>query len=120
MVTFPDAIIFDMDGLMLISLQGTGLRSRFDTVITVDQTGVGKPAPDIFLTAAKTLNVSPSNCLVLEDSNAGIQAAITAGINAILVPDLQIPTAYAQQHALAIMSSLYEVLEHLQRLAVHG
>ena len=103
-----------------ISLQGTGLWSRFDAVITVDQTGVGKPAPDIFFTAAKTLNVSPSNCLVLEDSNAGIQAAVAAGINAVMVPDLQTPTPYTQQHALAIMSSLHEVLEHLQRLAGHS
>lgn len=103
-----------------ISLQSTGLWSRFNTIVTVDKAGMGKPAPDIFLTAAKTLNIAPSNCLVLEDSNAGVQAAVAAGMDVIMVPDLQLPTDYTQQHALAIVSSLREVLEHLQHLAQNG
>ncbi len=103
-----------------ISLQSTGLWSRFNTVVTVDKAGVGKPAPDIFLTAAKTLNTTPSNCLVLEDSNAGVQAAVAAGMDVIMVPDLQTPTNHTQQHALAIMSSLHEVLEHLQSLVSYN
>ena len=97
-----------------ISLKSTGLWSRFDAIITVDQTNAGKPAPDIFLAAAQALNKPPSQCLVLEDSNAGVQAAIAAGMEVIMVPDLQVPTDYAQQRALSIVSSLHQVLDHLQ------
>jgi pseudouridine-5'-monophosphatase len=47
----------------------------------------GKPAPDIFLLAAKRLQADPSHCLVVEDSPAGIEAARAAGMFAIAVPD---------------------------------
>jgi pseudouridine 5'-phosphatase len=47
----------------------------------------GKPAPDIFLLAAKRMNADPSHCLVLEDSPAGVEAARAAGMFAVAVPD---------------------------------
>jgi pseudouridine 5'-phosphatase len=47
----------------------------------------GKPAPDIFLIAAKRLHASPSHCLVLEDSPAGVEAARAAGMFVVAVPD---------------------------------
>ena len=47
----------------------------------------GKPAPDIFLLAAKRMKANPSHCLVIEDSPAGIEAARAAGMFAIAVPD---------------------------------
>ncbi|MEM9483856.1 MAG: HAD family phosphatase [Cyanobacteria bacterium P01_F01_bin.116] len=97
-----------------ICLKSTGLWPRFDAIVTVDQAGAGKPAPDIFLTAASAINISPANCLVLEDSNAGVQAATAAGMAVIMVPDLQAPTAYSQQNAFRIVSSLNDVLNLLQ------
>lgn len=103
-----------------ISLQSTGLWPRFNAIVTVDKAGAGKPAPDIFLTAAKALNVAPSKCLVLEDSNAGVKAAIAAGMTVVMVPDLQKPTEYAQRHTVKISSSLHDVLEHLQYIWQRG
>ncbi|MDX1742255.1 MAG: HAD family phosphatase, partial [Ruegeria sp.] len=53
----------------------------FDTVVSVDDVPVPKPAPDMFLLAANRLAVDPATCLVLEDSYQGVAAAIAAGMN---------------------------------------
>ena len=52
-------------------------------VFSAAQVKRGKPAPDLFLLAAERMNVAPGECLVIEDSTAGIQAAVAAGITAI-------------------------------------
>ena len=61
----------------------------FDCMVIGDDPEVrhGKPAPDIFLLAAARLGAIPSKCLVLEDSPAGLQAALAAGMYAVSVPD---------------------------------
>lgn len=66
------------------SLQTTGLSQFFnDSVFTCSQVKRGKPAPDIFLYAASQMQVDPENCLVIEDSHAGIQAALAANMQVI-------------------------------------
>ncbi|MEU8479368.1 HAD family hydrolase [Streptomyces hygroscopicus] len=64
------------------SLRLTGLlpRIRGDRVIGVDQVAHGKPAPDLFLLAARRCGVPPSACLVIEDSPSGVAAARAAGM----------------------------------------
>jgi beta-phosphoglucomutase-like phosphatase (HAD superfamily) len=52
-------------------------------VITGDDVHTPKPAPDIFLLAAEKLNVQPENCVVVEDSVAGVQAAIAGAIKCV-------------------------------------
>jgi len=79
----------------------------FDTVVTADdpEVGAAKPAPDIFLTAARRLGVAPEDCLVFEDSPFGVTAAKAAGMTAIAVPDpAMADERYA--HADAIIRSL--------------
>jgi HAD superfamily hydrolase (TIGR01509 family) len=60
----------------------------FDALISVDHVGgVGKPAPDVYLHAAKVLGVEPEECVVIEDSENGVRAAKAAGMTCIAVPD---------------------------------
>jgi pseudouridine-5'-monophosphatase len=61
----------------------------FDFIVTADdpEVGAAKPAPDIFLTAARRLGVAPEDCLVFEDSPFGVTAAKAAGMTAIAIPD---------------------------------
>ena len=60
------------------------LTSYFEgTVFTASEVKNGKPAPDLFLHAANTMKVSPEHCLVIEDSMAGVTAAISAGMQVI-------------------------------------
>ena len=68
-------------------LRVNGLLDRFSVIITGDQVAHGKPAPDVFLAAARALHVEPQQCLVLEDAPAAVQAAKAAGMMCIAVPD---------------------------------
>ncbi|WP_262270057.1 HAD family hydrolase [Microvirga yunnanensis] len=66
-----------------LSLRVTGLADLFDHVFSSTQVARGKPAPDLFLHAAAQMNARPEDCLVVEDSVAGVQAAIAAGMRVI-------------------------------------
>jgi mannitol-1-/sugar-/sorbitol-6-/2-deoxyglucose-6-phosphatase len=73
--------------LVEATLARFGLRDPFDAVVTGDCVARPKPAPDIFLEAARRLAVPPEGCVVLEDSLAGVQAARAAGMAVIAVPE---------------------------------
>lgn len=68
------------------TLQALNVSDLFDEVVTADDVVIGKPAPDIFLHAAKLLGVEPAKCLVLEDAPAGILSAQSAGMRVVVVP----------------------------------
>ena len=68
-----------------------GVVNEFDYVICGDEVTKSKPDPEIFLKVAQKLNVTPKNCVVLEDSRFGVYAAKNAGMNPIMVPDLLEP-----------------------------
>ncbi|ETX01051.1 MAG: hypothetical protein ETSY1_08905, partial [Candidatus Entotheonella factor] len=89
-------------------LHRAGVRQRFDIIVGGDDVTHGKPAPDLFLLAAEHLGVAPSDCVVLEDSGAGIRAAHRAGMTPILVPDLQPLADDVRKLAYRICASLHE------------
>lgn len=62
------------------TLEAVGLHGLFDVVVTIDDVGRGKPAPDLFLEAARRLGVAPAGCVVYEDTDEGIEAARRAGM----------------------------------------
>ena len=69
---------------MAVSLGVTGLRACFEgRIFSAYQVGRGKPHPDLFLFAARTMGVAPRACVVIEDSPLGVTAAAAAGMNVL-------------------------------------
>jgi beta-phosphoglucomutase-like phosphatase (HAD superfamily) len=62
------------------TLRNTNLLHLFSTIVTAAEVQQGKPAPDVYLEAASRLNVTPTRCIVFEDSNEGLEAARRAGM----------------------------------------
>ncbi len=72
-------------------LDGSGLRTRFRTWVSSEEAGRGKPAPDVFLEAARRLGVPPQRCTAIEDSANGLRAARAAGMRVVAVPNAHYP-----------------------------
>jgi beta-phosphoglucomutase len=73
-----------MENIQVI-LDLLAMRSLLDAVVSGEETPRGKPAPDIFLAAARALQLSPSKCVVIEDAVHGVQAALAAGMRCVAV-----------------------------------
>ena len=87
----------------------------FATRVTGDVVPNGKPAPDVYLEAARQLGISPADCLALEDSPNGARSAVAAGMTTYAVPD----ASHSHPEALAaitphVFHSLHEVLDLLR------
>ncbi|WP_406417019.1 HAD family phosphatase [Streptomyces sp. NBC_00873] len=67
-------------------LAGTGLGAYVTVYVSADEVAHGKPAPDVFLEAARRLGAAPGDCVVLEDAAPGVAAAHAAGMRCIAVP----------------------------------
>ena len=100
----------------MIALRCLGeLASRFAALAFGDDVEHSKPAPDLFLLAAKRLGIEPGHCLVLEDSEAGVRAARAAGMDVIIVPDLVEPSPEIAAMATRVCRSLNDVRTILSR-----
>ncbi len=93
----------------IFTLEKAGIANRFHLITSGDQVVNGKPAPDIFLRAAERLGVPPQQCLALEDSEAGVLAATSAGMVTIMVPEIAHPAPAVLQRAYRVYKSLHEV-----------
>ena len=98
-----------------LKLEAVGVLHRFRVIVTSEQVSRGKPAPDLFVLAAARLGVAPERCTVLEDSEAGVQAAHAAGMRPIMVPDIKQPTPATLRLAARVCASLEEVREFLAK-----
>ena len=73
------------------AVEAAGLAASFSTIVSSDDVARGKPAPDVFLEAARRLGVAPPRCLVIEDSRNGVLAGRAAGMRVVLVPNASMP-----------------------------
>lgn len=76
----------------------------------------GKPEPDIYLKACSKFNRKPEECIAIEDSINGVTAAIRAGMNAIMVPDIVQPTKEIEKQLYKKLNSLLEVKDFLESI----
>jgi HAD superfamily hydrolase (TIGR01509 family) len=103
-------------GKVLRRLALAGVDRRFAAIVCGDDVPKGKPSPDLFVAAARLLGARAEECVVLEDADAGIRAASTAGMIPVMVPDLQPPTAQSRRLAYRIVPSLREARDVLAEL----
>ncbi|MEJ2598905.1 MAG: HAD family phosphatase [Anaerolineales bacterium] len=92
-----------------------GLSERFACVCTHEDVSHSKPAPDLYLAAARCLGVPPAQCLVVEDSPTGLQAAVAAGMRTVAVPNERL-RAQDFSAASAFFASLGELTANLDAL----
>ncbi len=90
------------------------LSPYFSAIVTRDDVSRGKPDPEPYLLAAKTLNVDPKYCLALEDSHNGVRSAHGAGMQTIMVPDMLPATEEISCLCIAVMDNLHQVREHFE------
>ncbi|MEZ4681193.1 MAG: HAD family phosphatase [Caldilineaceae bacterium] len=93
----------------IYTLERAGILDRFSIIVTGDQIVNGKPAPDIFLLAAERLGVAAHSCVAVEDSEAGVYAASSAGMTTFMVPDLIYPGPDVTTRAFRVVKSLHDV-----------
>ena len=104
LVTSSDKAKLDR-AFRLLNLEGV-----FDTVVTADRITTGKPDPMCYLLAAKDLNVDPTDCLVFEDSFAGIQSGNSAGMRVI-----GLCTTNSEE---SIKDKVYQVIPNFEKLTL--
>ena len=98
-------------------MERAGLLPRFPVRVTGDDVTHGKPDPEIFLLAAERLGVPPEECMVCEDSYAGLLAAKNAGMTPVMIPDY-VPARDQEREYATIIGSLLElpaVIEAINR-----
>ena len=97
--------------LIRANLSKTGLEGQFDVLLSTSQVARGKPAPDVFLEAARRLGFMPEECFVFEDGINGVKAGIAAGCHTYIIPDILEPTAEILEQSDGVFPSLSDLLE---------
>jgi HAD superfamily hydrolase (TIGR01509 family) len=91
-------------------LERAGVRACFTAVVSSEEVANGKPAPDVYLAAARELGVDPAECTAIEDSTNGVKSAVAAGMRTIAVPNRKFrPDDDVLASAAVVVSSLAEV-----------
>ena len=96
--------------LIVLALELLGVADRFRAIVSSEEVARGKPAPDVYLEAARRLSVSPARAAAVEDSHNGIRSAKAAGMRVIAIPNRRFPPG---EDALAEADLVVETLAGL-------
>jgi HAD superfamily hydrolase (TIGR01509 family) len=99
-------------GVIDLVLELAGLVEAFRATVSSEEVGRGKPAPDVYVEAARRLSVGPGGCAAIEDSHNGILSAAAAGMVVVAVPNPEFPPGKEALEAAA------RVLPTIQELTV--
>jgi HAD superfamily hydrolase (TIGR01509 family) len=92
------------------ALRLAGIEECFRATVSSEEVARGKPAPDVYLEAARQLDVAPERCAAVEDSHAGIRSAKSARMRVVAIPNVSYPPdEEALQLADAVVTSLDEL-----------
>jgi HAD superfamily hydrolase (TIGR01509 family) len=86
------------------------LADCFQATVSSEEVARGKPAPDVYLEAARRLGVAPESCCAVEDSHAGIRSAKSAGMRVVAIPNASYPP---DEEALALADVVVPSLAEL-------
>jgi len=103
--------------LIDLVLESSGLGRYFEASVSSEEVARGKPAPDVFLEAARRLGVGPTSCAAVEDSENGILAAKAADMRTIAIPNPHYPP---HEDALAAADVVLASIEELTPAIVEG
>jgi HAD superfamily hydrolase (TIGR01509 family) len=98
-------------------LDVTGLAPLFRTAVSSEEVPRGKPAPDVYLEAARRLGVEPTSCAAVEDSHGGIRSAKSAGMRVIAIPN---PSYPPDDEALRLADAVLATIDELVPEVVAG
>jgi HAD superfamily hydrolase (TIGR01509 family) len=98
-------------------LRRLDLTDCFTVTVSSEEVARGKPAPDVYLDAARRLGVDPARCAAVEDSASGIRAAHAAGMRVVVYPNRHYPPA---ADALALADAVLDGLDELDRHVLAG
>jgi HAD superfamily hydrolase (TIGR01509 family) len=99
------------------ALEAAGLAGHFRVTVSSEEVAHGKPAPDVYLDAARRLDVAPERCAAIEDSQNGIRSAKAAGMRVIAIPNRRFPPG---EDALAEANAVLDSIAELTPDAVAG
>lgn len=95
-------------------IQASNMNNMFNAIVCGDDVVNSKPDPEIFLKAAKKLDVNPENCVVIEDSLAGIKGANKGGMKGFHVEDLKKADDEIKTLSTKTFKNLVEIKEYLR------
>jgi HAD superfamily hydrolase (TIGR01509 family) len=99
-------------------LDASGLRGCFTVSLSSEEVGRGKPAPDVYLEAARRLGVAAERCVAVEDSTNGIRSAAAARMRVVAIPNTHFPPApEALELATVVITGLDELTVELVQSA---
>ncbi len=103
--------------ILELVLELAGLEEHFQVTVSSEEVGRGKPAPDVYLEAARRLGVAAERCAAIEDSHNGIRSAHAAGMRVVAIPNREFPP---DAQALGLADVVLDSLEELSPKVVDG
>ena len=97
-------------------LKKAGIFDFFDSIFSASAVKTGKPAPDVYIYAAKQLGLEPKECIALEDSPNGVKSASAAGFVTVMIPDLTEPDEELSKIVYKCAEQLSDVVDIIKEL----